>query len=75
MQSLLALVGAVGLQSGAKSDAQKVEEGMRRRMETIFGDGFDKRLKDQVESETTMKEDDGKLARRLAWEGKLSKVK
>lgn len=75
MQSLLALVGAISLQSGARRDAQQVEEGMRNRMETILGDGFDKRLKDQQESEATMNKKDGRLNRQQTTEGKVTKVR
>lgn len=76
MQSLLALVGAVSLQSGAKQDAQKVEEGMRNRMEAILGDGFDKRLKDQQENDASMnKKDEADRWTRQVWEGKVTKVR
>eukprot|EP01053_Blabericola_migrator_P010319 Blabericola_migrator_1__10318@NODE_57_length_15939_cov_84_297253_g52_i0_p1_GENE_NODE_57_length_15939_cov_84_297253_g52_i0NODE_57_length_15939_cov_84_297253_g52_i0_p1_ORF_typecomplete_len2596_score525_29EFhand_7/PF13499_6/0_0046EFhand_7/PF13499_6/0_029EFhand_8/PF13833_6/0_12EFhand_8/PF13833_6/8_4e03EFhand_8/PF13833_6/9_1e03EFhand_8/PF13833_6/0_0031EFhand_1/PF00036_32/0_011EFhand_1/PF00036_32/0_25EFhand_6/PF13405_6/0_0034EFhand_6/PF13405_6/16SPARC_Ca_bdg/PF10591_9/0_49SPARC_Ca_bdg/PF10591_9/1_8EFh len=37
VQSLLALLGAVGLQSGATQDAAKVEEKMRQKLEAVIG--------------------------------------
>lgn len=78
MQSLLALVGAISLQSGAKQDAHKVEEGMRDRIETILGDGFDKRLRDQQESDTTQschQDERARLRTRQSSEGKVTKVR
>lgn len=75
MQSLLALVGAISLESGAKRDAKKVEEGMRNRMEAILGDGFDKRLKEQQENEGILnQQDEAERLTRQTWEGKIVKV-
>lgn len=75
MQSLLALVGAISLQSGAKQDAHKVREGMRRRMEVILGDGFDKRLKDQQQNEPSFHQKYEKQYAQQQWEGKLTRVR
>ena len=48
MQSMLAVLGAVGLQSGASQEAEEVEQRMKQHIEAIMGDKLS-RAKEQVE--------------------------
>lgn len=48
MQSLLAVLGAVGLQSSASQEMEQVEAKMKERIEMIMGDQLSK-AKEQVE--------------------------
>lgn len=48
VQSLLAILGAVGLQSGASQEAEQVEQRMKQHIEAIMGDKLS-RAKEQAE--------------------------
>lgn len=48
VQSMLAVLGAVGLQSGASQEAEEVEQRMKQHIESIMGDKLS-RAKEQVE--------------------------
>lgn len=54
MQSIIALVGAVGLQSGASESIERVQQKMKKRIAVIVGEDLDKKLSEQQEVEKTM---------------------
>ena len=50
VQSMLAVLGAVGLQSGASQEAAEVEQRMKQHIEAIMGDKLS-RAREQVEEQ------------------------
>lgn len=54
MQSVIAVVGAVGLQSGATEGMDRIQKRMMRRIAVIVGEDLDKRTKQQEEVEKSM---------------------
>lgn len=51
VQSIIALVGAVGLQSGASESVERVQEKMKNRIAVIVGEDLDKKLTEQQQKE------------------------
>ncbi|CDJ60076.1 hypothetical protein EMWEY_00059870, partial [Eimeria maxima] len=62
VQSMLAVLGAVGLQSGASQEAAEVEQRMKQHIEAIMGDKLSKareqveELQEKFKPQTTIKE-------------------
>lgn len=54
MQSVIALAGAVGLQSGATESIERVQQKMRKRIAVIVGEDLDKKLSEKQEVDKTM---------------------